>query len=157
SVAGQVGKGRLFAMGDPSAIVNMMLRYPGNRAFASGLARYLVDEDGAQSHRGRLFIVANQFEEEGAFGGEPSLQKDVDAEVKAIARAFEEARRDGLPGGALIGLAVLAGAGLAVWIARASARPYKGPLPRYARPTPMVAQGGAAGHVAVLAAPSSPR
>ena len=37
AVAGQVGKGRLFAMGDPSATMNQMLRYPGNRAFVAGL------------------------------------------------------------------------------------------------------------------------
>ena len=36
--------GRLFAMGDPSVVINEMLRYPGNRAFASGLLKYLVGE-----------------------------------------------------------------------------------------------------------------
>ncbi|WP_437668611.1 DUF4350 domain-containing protein [Sorangium sp. So ce131] len=157
AVAGQVGKGRLFAMGDPSALMNMMLRYPGNRAFASGLARYLVDEDGAQGRKGRLYIVGNRFEEESSFGGETSLRKDFDAQVKALANAVEDARREGLPGGALLALAALAGLGLAIWTARASARPYRSPLPRYARPTPLVAQGGAAGRFAVLAAPSSPR
>ncbi|WP_437331308.1 DUF4350 domain-containing protein [Sorangium sp. So ce394] len=157
AVAGQVGKGRLFAMGDPSALMNMMLRYPGNRAFASGLTRYLVDEDGAQPHKGRLYIVANRFDEESSFGGETSLRKDFDAQLKALASAVEDARRDGLPGGALLALAALAGLALAIWTARASARPYRGPLPRYARPTPLVAQGGAAGRFAVLAAPSSPR
>lgn len=109
AVAGQVGKGRLFAMGDPSALMNMMLRYPGNRAFASGLTRYLVDEDGAQPHRGRLYIVANRFDEESSFGGETSLRKDFDAQLKALATAVEDARRDGLPGGALLALAALAG------------------------------------------------
>ncbi|MGK4004151.1 DUF4350 domain-containing protein [Sorangium sp. So ce1036] len=157
AVAGQVGKGRLFAMGDPSSLMNMMLRYPGNRAFAVGLVRYLVDEDGAEPRRGRLYIVANRFEEESSFGGETTLRKDLDAQVKALAEAVEDARRDGLPGGALLALAAAAGLGLAIWTARASARPYRSPLPRYARPTPLVAQGGAAGRFAVLAAPSSPR
>lgn len=157
AVAGQVDKGRLFAMSDPSALVNMMLRYPGNRAFASGLARYLVDEDGPQPRKGRLFVVANRFGEEGTFGGETSLRKDLDSQLKALSRALEEARRDGLPGGVLIALAALAAIGLTIWTARASARPYRSPLPRYARPTPLVSQGGAAGRFAVLAAPSSPR
>jgi hypothetical protein len=40
-----VDRGRLFAMGDPSAVINLMLRYPGNRAFAAGLASYLVEAD----------------------------------------------------------------------------------------------------------------
>jgi hypothetical protein len=46
---------------------------------------------------------------------------------------------------------------LALWVARTTARPYKGPLPRYARAVPLVAQGGVAGRFAVLAAPTSPR
>ena len=157
AVAGQVLKGRLFAMSDPSALINMMLRYPGNRAFAAGLARYLVDEDGSQPRKGRLFIVANRFDEEGSFGGETSLRKDLEGQLKGIAKALEDARRDGFPAGLLIALAALAALGVAVWVARASAKPYRSPLPRYARPTPLVAQGGVAGRFAVLAAPSSPR
>ncbi len=35
-------------MGDPSVVINEMLRYPGNRAFASGLLKYL-----AERRRGR--------------------------------------------------------------------------------------------------------
>jgi hypothetical protein len=135
----------------------MMLRNPGNRAFAVGLVRYLVDEDGTQPRRGRLFIVANRFEEEGSFGGETSLRKDLDAQLDALARALEDARREGFPGALLIALAALAALGVAVWVYRASARPYRSPLPRYARPTPLVAQGGVAGRFAVLAAPTSPR
>jgi hypothetical protein len=157
AVAGQVGKGRLFAMSDPSALINQMLRYPGNRAFVAGLARYLVDDDGVQRRRGRLFIVANRFDEEGSFGGETTLGKELSAELKAIASALDEARQTGLPGWMLVTLAVLAALGLATWVGRSSARPYRSPLPRYARPTPLVAQGGAAGRFAVLAAPSSPR
>src|SRR5262249_1344316 len=68
AVAGQVGKGRLFAMSDPSAAINQMLRYPGNRAFVAGLMRYLVDDDGAFKRQGRVFIVANRFADEGSFG-----------------------------------------------------------------------------------------
>ena len=157
AVAGQVGKGRLFAMSDPSALMNQMLRYPGNRAFVAGLARYLVDDDGQKRRRGRLFIVANRFDEQGSFGGETTIGKEVSAELKAIANALAEARQTGLPGWVLILLAAVLSLGLAFWVGRSSAKPYKSPLPRYARPTPLVAQGGAAGRLAVLAAPSSPR
>jgi hypothetical protein len=157
AVAGQVGKGRLFAMSDPSAITNQMLRYPGNRAFVGGLVRYLVDDDGAQRRQGRLFIVANRFTEEGSFGGEGTLRKDFESQLKALAAAIADARREGFPGWSHVLLAAAAALGVAVWVARASARPYKSPLPRYARPTPLVAQGGVAGRFAVLAAPSSPR
>jgi hypothetical protein len=157
AVAGQVGKGRLFAMGDPSAVINQMLRYPGNRAFVVGLVRYLVDDDGATRRQGRLFIVANRFGEEGSFGGQGTLRKDFESQLKALAMAFADARRDGFPTWVHVGFAALAALGLAAWVARASARPYKSPLPRYARPTPLVAQGGVAGRFAVLAAPSSPK
>ena len=157
AVAGQVGKGRLFAMSDPSATINQMLRYPGNRAFVAGLVRYLVDDDGPQRRQGRLFIVANRFTEEGSFGGEGTLRKDFESQLKALAAALADARRDGFPGWAHVLMAAAAAIGLAVWVSRASARPYKSPLPRYARPTPLVAQGGVAGRFAVLAAPSSPR
>ncbi len=44
AMAGMVQQGRLFAMGDPSAVINQMLRYPGNRAFVSGLVHYLVED-----------------------------------------------------------------------------------------------------------------
>jgi hypothetical protein len=157
AVAGQVGKGRLFAMSDPSALMNLMLRYPGNRAMVAGLARYLVDEDNAAARKGRLFIVANRFAEEGAFGGPTTLRKDLDSQLRAIANALADARRDGLPGWAHVLLAALAMLAVGGWVAQASSRPYKSPLPRYARPTPLVAQGGVAGRFALLAAPSSPR
>jgi hypothetical protein len=157
AVAGQVGKGRLFAMSDPSAIINQMLRYPGNRAFVTGLAHYLVDDDGATRRQGRLFIVANRFSEEGSFGGQGTLFKDLVSPLKALAPAVEEAVRDGFPAWAHLFLAAAAALGLGAWVARTAARPYQSPLPRYARPTPLVAQGGVAARFAVLAAPSSPR
>ncbi|AKT39824.1 DUF4350 domain-containing protein [Chondromyces crocatus] len=157
AVAGQVEKGRLFAMSDPSALINLMLRYPGNRAFGVGLVRYLVDEDGSQAQRGRLFIVANRFDQEGTFGGETTLRKELDAQVAALLRMLEEARQEGFPAAMLLALAAMAALGVAVWVARTAARPYRSPLPRYARPVPLVAQGGVAGRFAVLAAPTSPR
>ena len=161
AVAGQVGKGRLFAMGDASAVINEMLRFPGNRAFVSGLVHYLVDDDGAMHRQGRLWIVTNRFGEEGSFGGQGALRKDVEASLKSVSSFFAEARRDGFPPWTHLALAVGAALGLAAWVARASAKPYKSPLPRYARPTPLVAQGGVAGPLrrprgALLAAQPGP-
>ncbi|MFO0587961.1 MAG: DUF4350 domain-containing protein [Polyangiaceae bacterium] len=157
AVAGQVGKGRLFAMGDPSALMNQMLRYPGNRAFAAGLVRYLVDDDGAMLRKGRLFIVANRFEERGAFGGETTMRKELDSAVSSIAEALADARNNGFPPWMHVTLAVVILAIAAMWAMRAAARTYKSPLPRYARRVPLIAQGGAAGRFAMLAAPSSAR
>ena len=101
AVAGQIegeeSKGRLFAMGDPSAFINQMLRYPGNRAFASGLVHYLADGDATEARRGRLFIVANEFGEKGSFGGVTPLRKSVDRKINAALEALEELRSDGFP------------------------------------------------------------
>ena len=157
AVAGQVGKGRLFAMSDPSATINQMLRYPGNRAFVAGLVRYLVDDDGGTRRQGRIFIVSNRFTEEGSFGGEGTIRKDLESHLKALAAALAEARADGFPPWAHVLFAAAAALGLAAWVARSAAKPYRSPIPRYARPTPLVAQGGLAGRFAVLAAPTSPK
>jgi hypothetical protein len=157
AVAGQVGNGRLFAMADPSATINQMLRYPGNRAFVVGLARYLVDDDGATRRQGRLFIVTNRFSEEGSFGGRSGPRKELESRLRDLSTALADARRDGFPPWSHLTLAAFATLGLAWWVSRAAAKPYQSPLPRYARPTPLVAQGGVAGRFAVLAAPSSPR
>jgi hypothetical protein len=157
AVAGQVEKGRLFAMSDPSAVINLMLRYPGNRAFVAGLVRYLLDDEGGSRGKGRLFIVSNRFDEHGAFGGQSSMRKDIEEQLHALANALADAREHGLPGWLHIALAGFVVLALAGWTARNSARAYKSALPRYARATPLVAQGGAAGRFAMLAAPSSPR
>jgi hypothetical protein len=158
ALAGLIGKGRLFAMSDPSALINEMVRYPGNRAFVAGLTRYLVGEEATGGRtNGRLFIVANRFREEGAFGGARTFRKDIDTEFRSIAAALTEARDRGFPPWLDIAFAALALLAVGIWVARASARPYRGPLPRYARSVPLVAQGGVAGRFAMLAAPSSPR
>ena len=66
AVTGIIAKsGRLFAMGDPSVVINEMLRYPGNRAFANGLAKYLVENDAGVSRGGKLYVVANDFSQKG--------------------------------------------------------------------------------------------
>ncbi len=157
AVAGQVGKGRLFAMSDPSAMMNQMLRYPGNRAFAAGLVRYLVDDDGAMLRKGRLFIVANRFDEHGAFGGQTTMRKELDSAAASLTEALADARANGFPPWLHVAFAVIILAIASVWATRAAARTYKSPLPRYARRVPLIAQGGAAGRFAMLAAPSSAR
>ncbi|MBI4957437.1 MAG: DUF4350 domain-containing protein [Myxococcales bacterium] len=155
AVAGQVEKGRLFAMGDPSAVINQMLRYPGNRRFASGLVQYLVDRD-AEGGAGRLFLHVNKFEEKGAFGGTTPLRKAIDRKLKAIAEALAEARKDGLPWFLHVAVAAATGLLLLLWIGRVLLRAYRNRLPRFARPVSLLAQGGAPGRVAMLSAPTSP-
>jgi hypothetical protein len=157
AVAGQVGEGRLFAMSDPSAVIDGMLRYPGNRAFAAGLARYLVEPANRTGGPGRLFIVANDFNQEGGFGGDETLADELESQLEGLLAALADARKEGLPPWSL---AVVAGAlalATALWVWRTSARPYASPLPRYARPVPLIARGGVAGRFAMLAARTSPR
>lgn len=157
AVAGQVGDGRLFAMSDPSALIDAMLRYPGNRAFATGLVRYLVDPVDRPGGPGRLFIVANDFSQEGGFGGDETLADALEGQIEGMLSALADARREGLPPWALATIAGALAVVTAAWVWRTSARPYASPLPRYARPVPLVARGGVAGRFAMLAAPSSPR
>ena len=160
AVAGQIdgpdAKGRLFAMGDPSAFINMMLRYPGNRAFAVGVVRYLADGDATEQRKGRLFIVANEFGERGAFGGVTPLRKALDRKLQAALEAFVDLRDNGFPW--WLHLAVAAAAALLVlwWVTRALLRLYHSRQPRFARAVPLVAQGGVAGRVAVLSSTVSP-
>lgn len=156
AVAGQVGQGRLFAMSDPSALMNSMLRYPGNRAFAAGLVRYLA-QDGERSGRGRLYLLSNEFRQQGSVGGDRSLADDVKTQLRALADSLADARRDGLPPWLLALKAAVVVVGLALWVARSAGRPYRSPTPRYARSVPLLARGGVAGRFAMLAAPSSPR
>lgn len=157
AVAGQVGEGRLFAMSDPSALIDAMLRYPGNRAFATGLVRYLVEPADRPGGPGRLYIVANDFTQEGGFGGEETIADALEGQIESMLSALADARRDGLPPWLLAILAAGLSLATAAWVWRTSARPYASPLPRYARPVPLVARGGVAGRFAMLAAPSSPR
>lgn len=53
-LSGAVGKGRLVAISDASLLINNMLQFEGNRAFARDLLAYLVGPA-----RGRLFIVGS--------------------------------------------------------------------------------------------------
>lgn len=160
AVAGQIdgpkAKGRLFAMGDPSAFINMMLRYPGNRAFAQGLVHYLADGDATEPRRGRLFILANEFGERGSFGGVTPLRKTIDRKIEAFVEALDELRQNGFPWWLHMLVAAATAFVVVWWVLRSLVRLYKSRLPRFARAVPLVAQGGVAGRVAVLSSDVSP-
>ncbi len=150
-------KGRLFAMGDPSAFINLMLRYPGNRACAEGLIDYLVEDDSWGKRQGRLFIVVNRFKQTGHFGGRSGLMQELEEYWSGFKELLSDTHDDGLPDWVALtfgGLIALAGV---VWMGSVATRSYKRLAPRYARQTPMVAQGGIAGRAAVLAAPTTHR
>ncbi len=157
AVAGQVGKGRLVAMGDPSAVMNQMLRYPGNRKFAEALVRYLTDDPAVGRKGGRLYLLANELEQTGSYGGDETLLDSLASRLRSLAEWASDVRRDGFPGWTWLALAVGTALGIAAWVLRAAGRPYLSPPPRYSRGAALAGQGGVVGRFAVLAAPSAPR
>lgn len=152
-----VNRGRLFAMGDPSALINLMLRYPGNRAFAEGLVQYLVEDDSWGQRGGKLYLLANDFRQRGQYGGGTSLSEDVLDYLSGATDVLDQVHQDGLPALAALLLAVVVAIGAVSWIGLSATRPYRRTVPRYAAPVPLLAQGGVAGRAAVLAAPTTHR
>jgi uncharacterized protein DUF4350 len=160
ALAGTFGtppRGKLFAMGDPSAFINQMLRYPGNRAFALGLIHYLVLDTAAEPRSGRLFIITNHFSESGTFAGIGSLKSELDNRLEAMSEDLAKVFRGGLSGILGLTLAALVAFGIGVWTTSVSSRVYRRRPPTFARPIPLVAQGGVAGRIAVLSAATTPR
>jgi hypothetical protein len=156
AVTGIIAKsGRLFAMGDPSVVINEMLRYPGNRAFAIGLLKYLVENDAGASRGGKLYIVANEFGQKGHFGGTRGALGELSNVSDTLAEFASELEKNGLPGTLALILAVMASAGALAWAVSFSSRLYKRSVPRYALAPLLVAQGGLAGRAAVLSAPTT--
>jgi uncharacterized protein DUF4350 len=156
AVTGIIAKsGRLFAMGDPSVVINEMLRYPGNRAFASGLLKYLVENDAGVSRGGKLYILANDFGQKGHFGGSRGTLAELSNLSETLAEFATELEKNGLPGTLSVALAVLAAGGALTWAANYSFRRYRRSVPRYALAPLLLAQGGLAGRAAVLSAPTT--
>jgi hypothetical protein len=160
ALAGDYGKpprGKLFAMSDPSVFTNQMLRYPGNRAFAVGLVRYLGRDTNGEPRGGRLFIIANQYSESGAYAGASStLRSEIDGRLETAGQELRKLLGDGLSGVVGLALAGLVALGVGIWTTTVASRVYRRRLPSFARPVPLVAQGGMAGRAAVLAAQSTP-
>jgi hypothetical protein len=63
-LAGQVGRGRLVISGDPSVLINTMMRFQGNRRFARNLLTHLAGRPG-----GRVHLVHSSFVTHGVYHG----------------------------------------------------------------------------------------
>ncbi|MBL9110499.1 MAG: hypothetical protein JNM74_14550 [Myxococcales bacterium] len=150
ALAGAVGQGRLLAVGDGSIVINGMLRYRGNRSFASAVCKYAVDDDAWGKRRGRLFVVSEDFAETGSFGGDPSDKGPFDDKLRAVEDALRSLAREGLSPTAAYVLAIAFGLSLVVWVGTRAGKLHKVASPRFVRPVPLVAQGGVAGHAAVI-------
>ena len=154
-MAGQVGRGRLFVVTDGSIVINQMMRYPGNRAFAQGLGRYLLADDTWGKRQGKIYVLSRNFKESGVFGNQSSIAKSLGAAVRDLRRWLTETREAGLPSKLAMVLGAIACLVTLLWVGNVAARIYRRRPPRFARAVPLVAQGGVAGRAAVLAAPST--
>lgn len=160
AVAGAVGEkppapqGRFLVVGDPSIVMNSMLRYAGNKSFARGLVRYAVENDSWGTRNGRIFIAAGAFEQKGSFGGE---ENTIAEWLRLLKDAFDIIRKDGLPDPLAWAAAIAIGLALVVWVGSRAGKLHRPVIPRFVRRLPTVAQGGVAGHAAVIAAPQTSR
>lgn len=154
AVAGAVGQGRFLAVGDPSIVMNAMLRYAGNKAFARGLVRYAVDDDAWGKRGGRLFIVAGDIDQRGSYGGG---EDPAASAIRAVRDLLETIRRDGMPPALAYAMSIALGLTIVVWVGSRAGRLHRPITPRFTRRAPPAAQGGVAGHAAVIGAPQTSR
>jgi len=156
-VAGAVGQGRLMAIGDSSVLMNSMMRYPGNHSLAVSTIRYAIEDDVWGKRGGKLYVLANDFGQTGSYHGGGADQSQLDDARRAFEEAVETLRHGGMPPLAAYLLALAVGLGVIVWTSVRAGRTHRSATPRFMRPVPGVAQGGVAGHAAVLAAPGTRR
>jgi len=151
------GRGRLFAMGDPSAVINLMLRYPGNRAFAAGLVDYLVEDDSWGPRGGKLYLLSNRFTQTGRFARAEGVAGQIGEAADSAKESLRAWHDEGLPPGLSLGLAAVAALAALGWAFLHAIRGYRRLDPRYASETPLLMQGGVPGRAAVLGAPTTDR
>jgi len=149
--------GRLLAMGDPSALMNLMLRYPGNKNFARGLVSYLVEDDTWGRRGGNLYVLSGGFRQSGSYGDASGWRESVLEQQAALLDWLEEVRAHGLPEPVSIALAAVAAVAVCIWTALAGGQLYSASTPGYSRAVPTSAQGGFAGRFAVLSATTTDR
>lgn len=143
--------GRLVALSDPSIFINHMLRYPGNRALATGLLEYLLPEQ-SHSSSGVVYVLVNEFTQHGAIAGTPSLLERLQRRLHALLETLKRFRDRGMPHEALRGLAALCALLIGGLLLQAVSRTQAQRTPRFAEAPTLVAQGGPVGRAAVLAA-----
>lgn len=146
AVAGSVGNGRLVAVGDSSLLMNSMLRYAGNRAFAIALIHYTLEEDAWGARGGKLYVLAGDFTQQGTYG-ESDARSELASRVHAL---LDKVAQQGIPKEAQLGIAIALACSVVLWVLRRASKTYHREVPRYASPTPVFAQGGVAGHTALI-------
>jgi hypothetical protein len=149
--------GRLLAMGDPSAFINLMMRYTGNASFARGVFNYLLEDDTWGRRGGNLYILSGDFKQAGTYGDPGGFRETLSEQQAALLDWLEEVKSSGLPEPVSIGLAAIAAICVAIWAGLAGGQLYTPLAPGYARALPAASLGGFAGRAAVLAAKSTDR
>lgn len=157
AVAGTVQRGRFLAVSDASVVIDDMLRYGGNRAFAQGAIRYATDEDSWGKRGGTLYIATGAFDQKGRFGDDDGISSGIDDALRGIADFGRSVRQEGLPTPAIYVASLVLALAIVVWVARRSASRYRHREPTYTARTPMLQQGGLAGRHALLTSGFAPR
>ncbi|MBI5516675.1 MAG: DUF4350 domain-containing protein [Deltaproteobacteria bacterium] len=78
-LVGQIGRGKLVVGGDPSVLINTMMRFPGNRRFGQNLLEFL-----ASNPRGRVTMVWGDARARGAWRGRPRSRTPAREAVRTL-------------------------------------------------------------------------
>ncbi len=140
ALAGQVGEGRLVAMGDPSALIDSMIRFPGNRAVAKNLVVYLLEGAGEHKREAKLHILHDKFKERGTLGG--GLRGSLRDRFRGLLGALDSVRKGGFEKTAARIVALGIALGAAIWVTLRAGSRQKIPRARYAAEDPDAARVG---------------
>lgn len=158
--------GRLFALGDPSVFINLMMRYRGNRQLAEGLIHYLLARtpikgetlktgDVQGTRPAHLYIVVNHFDQHGRYGEKESFWEQLREKLEEATQAARSIREDGLPPG----LALLFAGAVGLWLFSSQIKSHiRIPQLRdfsFTRPHLLSSQAGLGARALVLSAPQS--
>ena len=159
ALAGAVEKGHLLVVGDSSVPINGMLRFPGNKTFTRNVLHYVLDTKDVPPRTPaispKLYILTGAFEQSGSYGDDS--QSSALSKLHALFDVFRAFRRDGLPPYMAYLLSFIVLAGLVAWVVSRAAGLHRPVSPRYVKGIPIAAQGGIAGHAAVVAAKGTTR
>ena len=164
AVTGVIAKhGRLFALGDPSVFINLMMRYPGNRNLARGLIQYLSERNEPHTESspldptndsptvpGNIWIAANNFEQIGRYGAEESLLEQWRRKLEELKKSAAKVGRDGMPPVAATALAAVLGLWLFQGQLKRNLRLFDSPSQSFARAPLLAAQTGLSARATVL-------
>ena len=155
ALAGAVEKGHLLVVGDASVPINGMLRFPGNKAFVKNVLHYAYIGVGDVPTHGKIYIASGAFEQTGTYGD--ASEQSAFSKLHVLSDAFRDFKRDGLPPWLAYLVAVMATVAIGFWVWTRASRVHRAATPRYVKPIPLAAQGGVAGHAAVIAAKGTTR